>query len=517
VSGPGSPLARRSTSAAVFLLITVAVLAGVVSTASGVDDGQPPSIVQVAPLFNPNWVASGSFKVVASDPGGVRSFRLTSDATPTWSVSMPNRGCDVPPAPACLTKETLSVPATSLKDGPNTITATATDTEGRETTTVVGTLRVDRTKPTITTKSGPLATDAAWFDGGSPELAFTVHDDYSGAWESEVGLAPAVVARDTFSRTASGGFGTPESGPAPWVVRAGDAANFAIDGASGNVTVPTGTSQANAINPASALKDQDVGVSVRFPERPAVGEMIGSVVLRYTGFSSYRVGLVLDPSGRLSMRTDDRRTGTRIFDDKDTGLEFEPGGVYRIRATATGGNPTRLTGKAWKLGASEPVPWIVSGTNATLGDQFGGGYGVEATQTAVPTAGISFDDFTVSAVTKKTTFDARFATNPDGTACTAAGCPLDFSRPFVWNADGELEGRHKVTLVANDALFWQTSATHTVGVDRTPPVLQLSGALREMPRTCATATRMPSISTRATATGHRTGPLAPVSRASPSR
>jgi hypothetical protein len=443
------------------------------------DDGQAPSVAQGTPAFSANWVASGTFKVVATDPRGVKAFRLTSDQTPTWSLAMTDRGCGPAPATACLTTETLSIPVTALRDGPNVISATATDTDGNSASVVVGTLRVDRSKPTIAGKTGPLSADGAWFDGRTTDLSFTAHDDFSGVYQSQVDLTPAVVARDAFGRQVAGGWGSADQASVAWAVKSGTATNFSVDGSSGKVTVPSGTHQAIRIYPAGGVKDQDVGVDVGFPGLPASGETTGWVVLRYSDFSSYRIGLVLDASGRLLLRGEDSRTGAAVIADRDTGMRYQAGATYRLRGAATGGNPTKLVAKAWKVGTHEPVAWGVSVSDSTTGNQTNAGFGVDASQTTGASLDMNFDTFSATSVTGKATFDSRTATNPNGANCGVAGCPLDFTRPFVWTPAGELEGRHKITLTAFDPLLWSASSTHTVGIDRTPPDVGVTGALKD--------------------------------------
>ena len=442
------------------------------AAADVVIDTDAPTAAQGTPAFSTSWVASGSYKVVARDAGtGIGSFRLTSDHTPGWSVAMPDRGCATDLANPCRTTETLSVAVSALAEGPNAITATVSDGFGNRTVQQVGTLRVDHSKPAIRSVTGPLATGGRWFDG-SPDLSVAAHDDYSGVWESEVDLSPGVVGRDTFARDASSGWGDAVTGGA-WSVRAGDAANFATSGGRGVVTLPPGVAQATRLYPAPLpSSDQDARVGIRLGDTRQTAWLL----LRWSDWTAYRVGVHVGDNGNVWVRGDDRRSGTIVLPDTDTHIPFAPGQTLRLRAAVTG-QPSRITAKVWTADALEPADWTVGASDGTEGPQHGGGFGVEGRESGTDAGTVSFDDFAVSGTSGFVTTDPRFATTPDGTTCGTDGCPADLTRGFRWDTSAELEGRHQLKVSVMDALFYPATALYSVGVDRSAPDLALSGGL----------------------------------------
>ena len=111
-----------------------------------VTDNNVPTISQTS--FPAGWVKSGSYPVVARDPGvGVKTVRI--DQT---GASL-NPACSFDPVNRCDTAETINVDTTKLPEGSTTITGYTADALGGSGHTrqnnAIGTLKVDRSSPSI--------------------------------------------------------------------------------------------------------------------------------------------------------------------------------------------------------------------------------------------------------------------------------------------------------------------------------------------------------------------------------
>ena len=212
-----------------------------------------------------------------------------------------------------------------------------------------------------------------------------------------VGAAPASAATDTFSRTASSGWGTADSGGS-WAPESG-AAQFAVASGRGTIALPSGGANRAIFLPGTAV-DWDVTIGARLDRTPAGGNVWVYHEVRRTGSNSYRLQAKLGTDGSTTLQ------GSRVISNGETGIgsavrisgvDFRAGIV--IRGQAVGANPTTLRIKAWPVGTTEPAAWAYTATDST-GPQVAGRAGLRAYVSGAITNApitVSVDDYAANA------------------------------------------------------------------------------------------------------------------------
>ena len=217
----------------------------------------------------------------------------------------------------------------------------------------------------------PLAADKAW--------TFTV-------------ATGSPVAQDSFTRTASAGWGAAETGGI-WSILRGAASNFAVDGSRGTISTPKGTVEQAAHLASVSTRDVDARVEVRFPATVKGSRNVYAFLLlrSQAGAGHYRIGLALTPGGKSLVRgqTD---TGTSLFPDADTGLGFSAGVPYVLRVQVQGASPTTIRARAWKAAAAEPAGWLVTASDNTAPLQSAGAVGIRTLNDSSTAMRLEFDD-----------------------------------------------------------------------------------------------------------------------------
>ena len=281
-----------------------------------------------------------------------------------------------------------------------------------------GTLQVSFTD----TSSG--ATDWAWdFGDGSTSTAQNPVHTYASAVGYIVGLtvtgpggqsaksqlvtvtAPSggvTYARDTFSRTVSGGWDNADVG-GPYTASGSTDALFVGSGV-GSIALPrAGSSRGATLNSVSAA-DVDISFRVAADRRPAGGTVWVYAPARRVGNNEYRPKILLNSNGTIQVHA-----GVVLNDSESglgnaatvSGLTYVANQFIWVRAQVTGANPTTIRVKAWADGTSEPTGWQYTATNSAAVLQGTGGVGLR-TYTGSGTSNapvtMSFDDYLVTDV-----------------------------------------------------------------------------------------------------------------------
>jgi hypothetical protein len=210
------------------------------------------------------------------------------------------------------------------------------------------------------------------------------------------GAAPHPLARDPFTRSVATGWG---------------AANFGgryEGGGSGTLTVADGTGRVTLApddNGSAVLVDLDVhnvqeAVTVTLPELAADDLVTIGLELRVTDGVTYRPALLLE-QGELSVAINVITDGqvTQIAGPVELDAALLAADRLRMRAQATGSDPTTVRMRVWDETGTEPSTWDISIIDWTGRLQGRGSVGLAWTRTAPSTAAnveIGFDDLAVT-------------------------------------------------------------------------------------------------------------------------
>lgn len=188
---------------------------------------------------------------------------------------------------------------------------------------------------------------------------------------------PAAYATDTFSRTVTGGFGTADVGGA-WSVLGG-AANFAVSGGTGRVTMAAaGSGPAGYLQGVSSA-DTELRSSVALDKAQTGGGTYVSFVGRRVGTAGdYRLRLRYLATGEVTASWNRMVAGTETVISSVTvpGITYAPGEVLQVRLQVAGTAPTTMQAKVWRKGATEPAAWLLAASDTTADLQAAGSVGV---------------------------------------------------------------------------------------------------------------------------------------------
>lgn len=225
-------------------------------------------------------------------------------------------------------------------------------------------------------------TSHAYAAAGTYQVTLTVTDDRgaSGAATKPVTVsAPApvgVLAADAFGRSATGGWGTADTGGA-WTVN-GTAGNYAVGSGVGTMALGTAGVSRLAFLPGVSSQATDLQVKVSADKIAGGGGMFLGVVGRKVGADEYRAKLKVSATGGTTLYL------TRVAGGAETtlqsvtvaGLTVAAGDQLRIRMTVTGASPAAMQAKVWREGAAEPATWLLTAGDATASLQGPGSVGL---------------------------------------------------------------------------------------------------------------------------------------------
>jgi hypothetical protein len=206
-----------------------------------------------------------------------------------------------------------------------------------------------------------------------------------------------VVARDVFSRTVANGWDAAEMGGGYSV--SGAAVDLAVLQDAGMLRLPAGGTARAAFLSDVSVHGVDLSFSVAFDSLPAGGPLYAYGLLRRTGTgAAYRPKMIIAADGAVDVHAGVVVGGTERSLGRPTrvsGLSAAAGEILRLRATATGSDPTTLRVRVWPDGDPEPTHWDFSAIDWTGDLQAAGGVGITGYLGIRSTAGpivLRFDD-----------------------------------------------------------------------------------------------------------------------------
>lgn len=252
----------------------------------------------------------------------------------------------------------------------------------------------------MTATGGYTYTPAAGFSG-TDSFTYTITGT-SGSTASatvrvSVSAPSTVIARDTFTRSITGGWGSADLGGA-WTP---NNSLLSVDGQRGVFAMTAGRTRQVFLRSMSTT-DSDTTASVRLDTAPGGSGAYASLVSRRVAESvEYRGTARVQANGsvsaliyRMNGTLPETVIGTEVV---IPGLSAAPGSSISLRLRTTGTNPTRLSLAVWQTGSAEPAPQVTA-SDSTAALQSAGAPGITAALSSRHGSSVvrfSFDDFIV--------------------------------------------------------------------------------------------------------------------------
>ena len=185
---------------------------------------------------------------------------------------------------------------------------------------------------------------------------------------------------DTFSRTASNGWGTAETG-GPWTI-SGTASNFAVNNGSGAITIPAAGNTRLVYLGSTTRTDTDLRLTLSLDKVPTgSGADLDVVGRRVSTNNEYRARMVMRADGRIVVQlTALKGTGSPVAVATavtlPTSITYSAGSQLNVRMQVTGTSPTTVRLKVWPATQAEPTAWQTTGNDTFAALQNPGAVGL---------------------------------------------------------------------------------------------------------------------------------------------
>ncbi len=234
------------------------------------------------------------------------------------------------------------------------------------------------------------------------KLTVTDNAGATGATTAQVTVAKAgpgaAQASDSFSRTATSGWGSAQQGGA-WKSDT-KPAYFSVDGNRGLITIPTAGWSSRARLDGMTRADVNISTSVGVTKRPATALTRVWVSARTSSdfASGYLLRANVTADGQVESLQLVKRVGgaeTVVATKTNPGVTLGTNDLAQLRLQVVG---TTVQGKVWKAGAAEPGAWQVQVTDGSVTGAGSVGVGAYTGASAAPLpVVVAFDNFTATA------------------------------------------------------------------------------------------------------------------------
>ncbi len=214
---------------------------------------------------------------------------------------------------------------------------------------------------------------------GAYSVKLTVTDNDGAATsttkEITVAVGPATIAADAFGRTATGGWGSADTGGA-WAV-SGGASSFSVGSGAGKINFGAPGSLLNASLGQPSGRDVTMITDLAVDKALTGNGLAIGLLGRKVGNSDYRLKVRFLPNGETHLVLGAAVNGAEtIFREVNVpAVTHNPGDKLRVAFKISGNGTTTLTGKIWKVGSAEPATAQITQTDGTAALQQAGSVG----------------------------------------------------------------------------------------------------------------------------------------------
>ncbi len=211
-------------------------------------------------------------------------------------------------------------------------------------------------------------------EAGDQEVSLTVTDNSGGTNSitrtvtvADPDPEPVAYAEDSFTRTATNGWASAETGGAYGYF--GSSSTFTVDDGVGRIRMASpGSGPSAYLNTVSAT-DTEIRVGLGNDKAATGGGIYDYVMVRdVSGAGAYLAKVRFRANGDIAIslnRSETYLTNETVI----SGLGYQPGDQLTLRVQAVGTSPTTLRAKIWHVGAEEPGQWQLTASDNTSGMQ----------------------------------------------------------------------------------------------------------------------------------------------------